>query len=65
MAQIITSKENNKIKELVKLRKSKVREEKCEFLVEGYHSIEMAYKAKLLKEIYTLKEEPDFLDVPQ
>ena len=65
MAQIITSKENNKIKELVKLRKSKVREEKGEFLIEGYHSIEMAYKANLLKEIYSLKEEPNFLDVTQ
>lgn len=54
--QVITSKTNNKIKELVKLHKNKYREETQTFLVEGFHSVEMAYHAHLLEEVYTLKE---------
>lgn len=55
MIKEITSKINDRIKELVKLHKNKYREETKCFLVEGFHSVEMAYKAHLLEEVYTLK----------
>ena len=55
MIKEITSKTNDRIKELVKLHKNKYREETKCFLVEGFHSVEMAYKAHLLEEVYTLK----------
>lgn len=60
MIREITSKNNDKIKELVKLRKNKYREETKRFLVEGFHCVEMAYNAHLLEEIYTTKQ----LDLP-
>lgn len=56
MINYITSKTNERIKELVKLHKNKNREESRHFLVEGFHSVEMAYNAHLLEEVYTLKE---------
>lgn len=52
----ITSKENQKIKELIKLYDNKYRKEKSLFIVEGYHLLEMALSSNLVKEIYTLKE---------
>ena len=52
----ITSKENQKIKELIKLYDNKYRKEKSLFIVEGYHLLEMALSNNLVKEIYTLKE---------
>ena len=60
MIREITSKNNDKIKELVKLHKNKYREETKRFLVEGFHSVEMAYNAHLLEEVYTTKQ----LDLP-
>ena len=52
----ITSKENQKIKELIKLYDNKYRKEKFLFIVEGFHLLEMALSNNLVKEIYTLKE---------
>ena len=56
MKYVITSKQNDKIKELTKLSKSSFRNEKKGFLAEGYHLLEMALNAGLVKEIYCLKE---------
>ena len=56
----ITSKTNSKIKDLVRLHKSKEREKMGYFLVEGFHMLEMALKANVVKEVYTLKQ----LDLP-
>ncbi len=64
MINIITSKNNSRIKQLIKLKQSKYRQEMGYFLVEGFHSVEMAYKANLLIEIYSLKP-IDNLDVDQ
>ncbi len=52
----ISSKTNNKIKELLKYTNPSYRNEKKCFLAEGYHLLEMALEKDLVKEIYTLKE---------
>ena len=41
---VITSVENNKIKELSKLKESKYRKKNNQFIVEGYHLVEEANK---------------------
>lgn len=52
----ITSKQNNKIKELAKYDNASFRNESKCFLAEGFHLLEMALEKKRVKEIYTLKE---------
>lgn len=61
--QYITSKTNQKIKDIVKLYDNKTRKEEGLFLVEGFHLFEMAKASNQLKEIYTTKEVD--IDVPQ
>jgi TrmH family RNA methyltransferase len=51
---LITSLDNNKIKEIIKLNSSKYRKEGSLFVVEGYHLVEEAYKANLLIEVFIL-----------
>ncbi len=55
MIQYITSKTNNRIKELLKLRKSQEREKEQVFLVEGFHMLEMALKEEAVMEVYSLE----------
>ncbi|HOO68425.1 MAG TPA: RNA methyltransferase [Bacilli bacterium] len=53
---LITSLENNKIKDIIKLNSSKYRKENNKFIVEGYHLVEEAYKSGLLEEIFILED---------
>lgn len=48
---IITSLENNKVKDLIKLNMKKYRDLTSTFLVEGEHLVQEAYKSGLLKEM--------------
>lgn len=60
---MITSKDNAKIKELVKLYKNKkYRDEKSLFIVEGYNLIDEAIKASRLISVYSIKEEEKYKD---
>ena len=61
---IITSLENNKIKDLVKLQTKKYRDSTNTFLVEGYHLVEEAYKSNILKEVFILEDNSIDLDIP-
>lgn len=54
--EIITSLDNNHIKEISKLLQKKYRDEQNLFLVESYHLVEEAYKANLLKEVICVPE---------
>lgn len=56
MIKVITSKDNNKIKNACSLKLSKYRKEKKEFLAEGKNSLELALQAGVVKEIFTTKE---------
>lgn len=53
MPEIITSKENKRIKELIRIQ-SHPRPD-C-FLIEGYHAVEVAYQQGYLKEAYALED---------
>lgn len=55
MIKYIDSKDNNKIKHASSLKESKYRKEYKEFLSEGRKTLEMAAKAGLIKEIFTIK----------
>jgi TrmH family RNA methyltransferase len=54
---LISSIENNKIKEISKLNIKKYREESNKFIVEGFHLVEEAYKSNALEEILMLEDE--------
>ncbi len=54
---MISSIENNKIKEISKLNIKKYREESNKFIVEGFHLVEEAYKSNALEEILMLEDE--------
>lgn len=56
MSEIITSKENKKIKELMSLYDNKVRKEKGLFVIEGFHLLQMALKENNVVSIFTLHE---------
>ncbi len=58
MINKITSKTNSKIKYAYSLHQAKERRENHQFLAEGFKSLELALKAGLVKEIYTLKPLP-------
>ncbi len=53
---MISSIENNKIKEISKLNIKKYREESNKFIVEGFHLVEEAYKSNVLEEILMLED---------
>lgn len=55
MIQYITSRTNSKIKELLELKDPKTRKEKGQFLVEGFHLLEMALEANQVDLIITEK----------
>lgn len=59
MSQIITSRQNEHIKNIIKLYNSKVRIISGLFVAEGFHNFELALKNNLVKEVYVLKEIPD------
>ena len=61
---IITSLENNKIKDLVKLQNKKYRDITNSFIIEGYHLVEEAYKSNILKEVYVLEGIKINFDIP-
>ena len=56
MIYSISSKQNNKIKQLAKYKNNAFRSKKKEYLVEGFHLLKMGLEMNLIKEIYTLKE---------
>lgn len=56
MIQIINSKQNQKIKDLVMLSKQSERNLRREFVVEGFHLFEMALNSGLVKSVFVLKE---------
>lgn len=62
--EIITSLQNNKIKELNKLNEKKYRDESNLFLVEGDHLVNEAYKTNQLVEILATTDYKMNLDVP-
>lgn len=64
MREIITSVNNNKIKELNKLKEKKYRDCSSTYLIEGEHLVYEAYKANLLKELFVLDGEDFSMDVP-
>ena len=53
---MISSTNNEKIKELSKLKIKKYRDESNKFLVEGKHLVEEAYKSNLLLEVFTIED---------
>jgi len=61
--QLITSLNNNRIKEISKLNTKKYRDESEYFLVEGDHLVNEAYKKNQLKEIFVLEDYNIDLDV--
>ena len=61
---VITSLENEKIKNLIKLQKKKYRDLTDTYVVEGYHLIEEAYKIGIVLEVFLLEEESISWDIP-
>ena len=61
---VITSLENDKVKELVKLQKKKYRDLTGTFLVEGEHLVEEVFKADLVINIICLEDYNCSYDVP-
>ena len=61
---VITSLENNRIKDLVKLQTKKYRDNTNTFLVEGYHLVEETYKSNILKEVFALEGTSIDFDIP-
>ena len=53
---MISSTNNEKIKELSKLKIKKYRDESNKFLVEGKHLVEEAYKSNSLLEVFTIED---------
>jgi len=61
---VITSLDNSKIKDLVKLQTKKYRDSTNMFLVEGEHLVEEVYKSGLLKEVFVLEGDSFSIDIP-
>lgn len=62
----ITSKQNDRVKEAVKLFDSSERNKRQQFIVEGYHLLEMAIDNKCVLSIFTIKEIPNIdSNIPQ
>ena len=53
---IISSVENKKIKEIIKLKNKKYRDEYKMFIVEGEHLVKEAYKNNCLIEVFSLEQ---------
>ncbi len=64
MTSKIDSRQNQKIKDLVKLSQPKFSKEKKLFKIEGFHALEMAEKSNVLVSVFATKEIPN-LKVPQ
>lgn len=60
---IISSLENKEIKRLIKLKEKKQRDIDNEFLVEGEHLVEEAYKSNLLKKIILIEENDNYSSI--
>ncbi len=60
---VITSVNNEKIKEICKLKEKKYRDKTNTFLIEGEHLLYECYKENLLKEIFVLEGVDNSLDV--
>ena len=56
MIKEIKSRQNEQIKNVVKLSNPSFRKEAKKFKVDGFHMFEMARDSKMLLEVYTLKE---------
>lgn len=62
----IKSRQNDKIKEVVKLSNMKSSKEAKLFKIEGFHALEMALEAKAVKSVFTYKEIKDLpSNIPQ
>ena len=61
---VITSLDNNKIKDLIKLSMKKYRDLTNTFIVETPHLVEEAYKSGIVKEIYLIEGETVDYDIP-
>lgn len=59
----INSLNNEYIKYLLKLKDKKFRNQEKKFLIEGYHLVNEAYKAKILKEILITEDKDCYKDV--
>ena len=55
----ITSKQNDKVKEAAKLANPSERNKKQQFIVEGFHLLEMALADKCVQSLFTVKEIPN------
>lgn len=64
MIQKIESRQNQKIKDLVKLSQPKFSKEMKLFKIEGFHALEMAKESGVLVSVFVTQEIKD-LDVPQ
>jgi len=64
MCMLITSVSNDRIKELVKLKDKKYRDNNNLFFVEGYDIVLEAYKNSLIKELYVLDGTSVDMDIP-
>ena len=62
---VITSLDNSKIKDLIKLQMKKYRDISNTYLVEGEHLIEEAYKANVLLEVILVEDSFIDIDVPK
>ena len=60
---VITSLNNDKVKELVKLKDKKYRDKMGLFFIEGYDIVLEAYKNSLIKELYVLEETEVLMDI--
>ena len=60
---LITSVNNNRIKDICKLKEKKYRDSTNTFIVEGKNLVNEAYKKRLLKEIYVLDGTDISLDI--
>ena len=60
---VITSLNNDKVKELVKLKDKKYRDKVGLFFIEGYDIVLEAYKNSLIKELYVLEGTEVLMDI--
>ena len=66
MVKFIESKQNEKVKEVIKLSKPSYQKEKGLFIIEGLHLLEMASESGLLHSVFTLKKIDNLSeDIPQ
>lgn len=61
---LITSVNNSRIKELVRLKDKKYRDQNNLFFVEGIDAVSEAYKAGVIRELYVLDGYDNLFDIP-